>query len=87
MERSATSAHLGGSLIYPKGVSEESVPLTRFIFDEPFDDSHQILVGRLDLPISLGVIRWWGEMFDSQFNQKLSQFGINESKTIIYNNL
>jgi hypothetical protein len=56
LERSATSAHLGGGSIFPKGISEESVPLTRLIFDEPFDDSHQIIVGRLGLPISLGII-------------------------------
>jgi hypothetical protein len=55
-ERSATYAHLGGSAIFPKGVSEESVSLTRLIFNEPLDNSHQILVCRLGLPISLGII-------------------------------
>jgi hypothetical protein len=40
MERSATSAYLGGSSIFPKGVSEESVSLMRLIFDEPFDGSN-----------------------------------------------
>jgi hypothetical protein len=56
LERSENSAHLGGGSIFPKGVSEESVPLMRLIFNEPFDDSHQILVGRLSLPIYLRVI-------------------------------
>jgi hypothetical protein len=56
MERSASSSHLGGSAIYPKGISEESVPLTRLIFNEPLDNSYQILVGRLGLPITLGII-------------------------------
>jgi hypothetical protein len=56
MERSATSAYLGGSLIFLEGVSEESLPLTRLVFDEPFDDSYQIFVGRLNLPIPLGII-------------------------------
>jgi hypothetical protein len=56
MERSATSAHLGGSAIFSKGVSEESVPLTRIIFNEPLDNSNQILVGRLGLSITLGII-------------------------------
>jgi hypothetical protein len=56
MKRSETSADLGGSSIFPKGVSEESVPLTRLIFNEPFDNSYQILIGRLGLPINLGII-------------------------------
>ena len=56
MEGSGVSAYLGGSVIFPKGVSEESVSLTRLIFNEPFDDSHKILVGRLSLPIPLGII-------------------------------
>jgi hypothetical protein len=37
MEGSATSAPLGGSEIFPNGVSEEGVPLTRLIFNEPLD--------------------------------------------------
>ena len=57
LERSATSAYLGGSSIFPEGVSEEGMPLTRLVFDEPFDDSYQIFVGRLSLPISLVTIR------------------------------
>jgi hypothetical protein len=52
----ATSAHLGGSAIYPKGVSEEGVSLMRLIFDEPLDNFNQIFVSRLVLPISLRVI-------------------------------
>jgi hypothetical protein len=56
LERGENSAYLGCSSIYQKGVSEESVPLMRLIFDEPFDDSHHIFVGRLSLPISLGII-------------------------------
>jgi hypothetical protein len=43
-------------VIFPKGISEEGVPLPRFIFDEPLYDHNQILVSRLGLPISLGVI-------------------------------
>jgi hypothetical protein len=52
----ATCAYLSGSVIFPKGVSEEGVPLTRLVFDEPLYDPKQILVSRLDFPISLGVI-------------------------------
>jgi hypothetical protein len=53
---SVIGAYLGGSLIFPKGVSEEGVPLTRLIFDEPFHDPYQIFIGRIILPISLGII-------------------------------
>jgi hypothetical protein len=56
LERSATSAHLGGSAICGKGVNEESVPLMRLIFNEPIDNSNQILVCRLNLPITLRII-------------------------------
>jgi hypothetical protein len=64
MERSETNAYLGGSSIFLEGVSEESVPLTRLVFDEPFDDSYYIFVGRLNLPISLGTIILRGEIFN-----------------------
>jgi hypothetical protein len=56
LERSVIGAHLGGSSIFPKGVSEESVPLTGLIFDECIEDSYQILVGRLSVPIPSGII-------------------------------
>jgi hypothetical protein len=56
MERGETSAYFGGSSIFLKGISEESVPLTRLIFDDPFDDSHHIFVARLNLPIPLWII-------------------------------
>jgi hypothetical protein len=57
MEGSATNAHHGGSVIFPKGVSEESVPLMRLILNEPLDNSNQIFVSRLGFPISLRIIR------------------------------
>jgi hypothetical protein len=40
LERSATSDHLGDSVIFSKGVSEESVPLMGIIFNEPLDNSN-----------------------------------------------
>ena len=57
LERSAIGDYLGGSSLYPEGVSKESVPLKRLVFDEPFDDSYQIFVGRLGFPVSLGIVR------------------------------
>jgi hypothetical protein len=56
LEMSGTNAHLGGSAIFPKGVSEESVPISRLIFNEPFDNPYQIFIGRISLPITLGII-------------------------------
>ena len=56
LEMSGTNAHLGGSAIFPKGISEEGVPLTRLIFNEPLDNSNHIFVSRLSLPISSRVI-------------------------------
>jgi hypothetical protein len=52
----ATYAYLGGSVICPKGISEESVPLMGLIFNESLYDPNQILVSRLGFPISLRVI-------------------------------
>jgi hypothetical protein len=56
MKGSVTCAYLGGSVICPKGVTEEGVPLMRLIFNEPLYDPKHIFVSRLGLPISLRVI-------------------------------
>jgi hypothetical protein len=56
MEGSETCAYLGSSVIFPKGVSEEGVPLMMLIFNEPLYDPNQIFISRLDFPISLRLI-------------------------------
>ena len=50
LKGSATCAYLGSSVIFPKGVSEEGVPLMRLILDEHLYGPNHIFVSSLSLP-------------------------------------